>query len=986
MLQLVGALFRIVGIFAFLLLIMILPSTAEASHNQNLYVSAENPRFNDHFAGSMVIEVIVQDPNISTLGDSIGEPSVTLNGKKLRMVQASDGNWYAYFANKEKAQEADDIAYNDGSGQAGKGLDFGVFCGPSTASSVLGVSFSDTDGVAISTASGISGTTNGKSSLTTCTGTPTSPSTTINNVVRSAASLNQNSNVAVGQIGIDPDIWPVIQLFSFSNDVTIKYNRSEGTQLVTLHYADIENISLNLDRPSYPNNADVIATIYDTQLNQDPTDEDSWTFVAGSTQKTFYQAFTKSGANAANGGSGLIDIVSKLTNLRFDKNGKLSLDLGAIAELKTNQIQPSSSLSDGTANIVTFVETEPNSGIFVNSDQQAKSNIKITSSAPRGQSAIITYNSQSASIVSSTSTASISLGESKASKSMQISTLIPGKKYQVTLSDPDQNLSSMKKDDLHVYNSTAIIPAITIGNPVTLEKTSEAKFYADSGTSLSSSGISSITFRVNDTNSDILLIDTRSASTTNFEKIAINLGITAQTLQDLLIDDDESHTDGTNWINYDLRSFQNQLGVTDFSDTTMTLYFGTLDDASPNVTILDKGDISSAQGLVQIDNADVTSIKSKTGTVFLVINFDSSSDTSRAGRIASEADRQPIVFDLFSFGESNSDPINNAIYRLELKETTSSSGSFTGSMELSQSSQFDSSFIKTLQTIDDEVKLLINQRLLDEKGIDLKYSDIASAGVSFAVSSQTNANTNTGAVTLNQRTFHFGQPVKIILTDPDLNQRHDTIDIYLTSNDSGSDNVDTVVDQSGNLLLEVMIKDVRYKRCTIDGVETGGLGSTGFTLVETGPSTGIFEGVFKMPTKICNKEGTNLISPAGGSIDVKYHDALDSSGKPNIFGLTFPKSTKEAPKVEQKVPDWLKNNVRAWADKKTTDDTFLNGLQYLINQNLISPSKVQADKSGKGVPSWIRKNADWWSNGLITQDDYLRGIEYLIEKGIIKLP
>ena len=960
---------------------MILPSTVEASHNQNLYVSAENTRFNNHFAGSMVIEVIVIDQNIRTLDDALGEPDVTLNGKKLRMVQASDGNWHAYFANKEKAQEADDIA---SSGVVGKGLDFGVFCGPNTDASVLGVGFSNTDGVAISTTDGISGTTNGKSSFSTCTGTPGSPTSTINNVVRNPSSLNQNSNVPVGQIGIDADIWPVVQLFSFSNDVTIMYNRAGGTQSVTLHYDDIENISINLDRTSYPTNSDVIVTIYDMQLNQDPTDEDTWTFTAGSTQKTYYHAFTKSGTNAANGGSGLINIVSSLSNLGFEKNGKLSLNLGSIAELKTNQIQPSSTLSDGTANIVTFAETEPNSGIFVNSDYQAKSNTKISSSAPRGQSAIIEYNSQSASIVSGTFTASVSLGE-KTSKSMQISTLIPGKKFAVTLVDPDQNLSSMKKDDFHVYNSTAIIPSIQIGNPVTLEKTSEVKFFETSDTPLGSPLSSTITFRVNDTNSDILLIDTRSVSSaTDFEKISINLGITADTLQDLLIDDDESDTDGTNWINYDFRSFQNQLGITDFSDTTMTLFFGSLSGSS--VTILDKGDTSNAKGLVQIDNEDVVSIKSKTGTVFLVVNFDSTSDTSGAGRIASETDRQPIVFDLFSFGEISSEPINNAKYRLELKETEASSGSFTGSMEISQSNQFDSSFVRTLETISENVKLLINQRLLDERGIDLKYSDIASAGVGFDVSSQTDVRTNDGKVTLNQRTFRFGQPVKVILMDPDLNQKHDTLDIYLTSNDPNSNNVDTVIDQGGNLLLEIKIKDVRYKRCTINSVATGGLASTGFTLVETGPSTGIFEGIFKMPTQICNSDGTQLISPAGGSIEVKYHDALDSSGKPNIFGLTFTQSTSAAPRVDTKVPDWLKNNVRAWVDKKTDDNTFLNGIQYLINEKIISPSNIQEGKSEKRVPSWIRNNADWWANNLITQDDYLKGIEYLIEKGIIKLP
>jgi len=87
-------------------------------------------------------------------------------------------------------------------------------------------------------------------------------------------------------------------------------------------------------------------------------------------------------------------------------------------------------------------------------------------------------------------------------------------------------------------------------------------------------------------------------------------------------------------------------------------------------------------------------------------------------------------------------------------------------------------------------------------------------------------------------------------------------------------------------MLEVLIKDIRYKRCTINGVETGGLASTGFSLVETGPNTGVFEGTFKMPSQICNRDGTELISSAGGSLDLKYTDFRDSSGQQNIFKLS----------------------------------------------------------------------------------------------------
>ena len=119
-----------------------------------------------------------------------------------------------------------------------------------------------------------------------------------------------------------------------------------------------------------------------------------------------------------------------------------------------------------------------------------------------------------------------------------------------------------------------------------------------------------------------------------------------------------------------------------------------------------------------------------------------------------------------------------------------------------------------------------------------------------------------------------------------LNQNHDTIETYHVINDPNSPNVDTVGTIGGDILLEIKIKDIRYQRCTINGVIHGGLGATGFVLIETGPDTGIFEGTFKMPSQICNKDGTKLISPAGGSIDAKYYDFRDSSGNENIFSLS----------------------------------------------------------------------------------------------------
>src|SRR5207249_9469279 len=100
---------------------------ANASSNANLFVSAENSQYNNYFSGPQIVQVIVSDPDINRLDQAYGEPTVTINGKKLRMAQATDGNWYAYFADRNQAERASNTAP-----VPGKGLNFGLFCGTGT--------------------------------------------------------------------------------------------------------------------------------------------------------------------------------------------------------------------------------------------------------------------------------------------------------------------------------------------------------------------------------------------------------------------------------------------------------------------------------------------------------------------------------------------------------------------------------------------------------------------------------------------------------------------------------------------------------------------------------------------------------------------------------------------------------------------------------------------------------------------------------------
>ncbi len=853
--------------------------SAEASSNSNLYVSAENSLFDNHFVGSMVVEVIVNDLDLREIDDAIGEPDVTINGNDLRMVQATDGSWYAYFAHIDAAKTADQIVANAGVLAEGDSLDFGVFCNENTSDSVLGTSFSDSEGVAIPQEGALVSFTNGQSSFNDCTGSVTA-SGILNNVVRNPKTINTNPAVLPGQIGLDEDAWPIIQLFSF-DDVEIKYTKPGNPQQVNLEYDEIPNITMELDRTSYPSGAEVFVTINDMQLNQDPTDEDSWTFNVNSTSTSFYQAYTESCSNAGNGDAGLVNLNSKLSSLDFEDNGQVTMDLKAILELKPNNNQPDSFVSDGTntfSQIVTFLETQPNSGIFHSYDSGKESTIGVISNAPRGLTGSIQYNDKTQSILTGTYTATVSL-------STPTTSLQPGTKAYVTLSDPDQNTNSDQKEDLDVFETSTIIPTLEIGEPLTLRDASDVEFFELASTLLTMG--TSIGSTVPDEISARLIIDTPAAANSDFTKISIDTGYTANSLQNLLVDTTQPNTVGTNWINYDLRSIQNQLGVSDFSDTSISLFFGSLADLTP-VEIIASGDISSAQGFIQIDDADVLLIQPKSGTVFFVINFDETDDSSPVGSISNEIDSQPIVIDFFSFGQIDLEEINNSIYRFELEETGNNSGVFTGTFEYAFTNQVtvgDVNFISSIRTIDEDVKFLISNRLISEEGVSISYSDIDQTGIAISQSTKSDILTHTGTVSTGSPSYRFGQTVVIILNDPDLNLDGDTIESYQVENNPASPIVDTV-GNNGEILLEIKIKDFRYQRCTISGVLHGGLGASGFVLVETGPGTGIFEGTFKMPSQICNEAGTKLISPAGGSVEAKYHDFRDSSGNPNIFGLT----------------------------------------------------------------------------------------------------
>jgi len=169
--------------------------------NANLYVSAENSQFSNYMTGPQVVEVVVIDDDIDETNESNGEPDVTINGAKLRMAQATDGNWYGYFADATQAKRADGTT-DDAMG--GYGLDFGQFCARTstfTASDQTTQMFSDTVGVALPIRSNSTTSTygtNGTTTLVACNTDVAALGTRSVMITANSTHLNSRQNIENG--------------------------------------------------------------------------------------------------------------------------------------------------------------------------------------------------------------------------------------------------------------------------------------------------------------------------------------------------------------------------------------------------------------------------------------------------------------------------------------------------------------------------------------------------------------------------------------------------------------------------------------------------------------------------------------------------------------------------------------------------------------------------------------------------------------------
>jgi hypothetical protein len=866
--------------------------------NANLFVSAENSQFDNYMSGPQVIEVVVIDSDINDTDEAKGEPDVTVNNQILRMVQGVDGNWYGYFADRNQAILADSIT------SAGDGLDFGYFC--SNDVEIGTATFLDTAGVAIGENLGVS--VNGGAAEAPLDGPITascaglgdsgSPNTTDMNVVREAKNVNTDV-LPEGQIDIDANLWPFIQLYDLSptGNVIIQYNKGGGVQTTILTFDTVEQFAdVHIDRALYPLGSQIHAIIIDQWLNVDPTDEDSWTFGTtgigdSSAATTHYQVFDENGNiigdNIANTNSELTDV---LGDLMCDDNCRLVTDVdvqgvGSVISLRDND---DSEITDNAFSIsdnpfdwqtingnlagmvpITFTELGPNSGVFGSFDESDVSTLIVTHDAPIGNAASIEYNDNISTIIPVLDSATVDIQPIDSDWNS-------GEEIPINLFDGDVNLNSRQDEDLDLNNPNILqIPSLRTGNPNTLSGL-EASVLAGIDMPYSIDPLSDIA----------RLVANQDVSVNNGDALSLSFGNMGDVFASIPIDEPNFH--GFVLFNYDIRSLDNVGNIEDIDSVDISLAGQSIatDKDLQGLILLDTdifGGLDSAQNL---------------GVVF-TINRGNSLDQISSGTELS------VVADVFGFGFLNdgaehNERFANQIIRLELEETGDNTSTFEGRLQyvmLNQINILDEHTYSDLRTISDEVDFVVIDNLEGSESPQVDYLDLDSNGMTSHISDNEDASSHSGIVSFEMESYNISEIALIALEDLDLNSNSELIDIYTVVTVAGDANLDVVGDATivnGGTSIEFSdgsqlgrLLDVTFdgqlwtenNACSLSAGVDRGLGSTGFVLIETTTDSGVFLGDFEIPPEWCREDSSLPESTYDLNIGVNYVDFRDSSGQ-----------------------------------------------------------------------------------------------------------
>jgi|GEM_PF-1057955 len=123
------------------------------------------------------------------------------------------------------------------------------------------------------------------------------------------------------------------------------------------------------------------------------------------------------------------------------------------------------------------------------------------------------------------------------------------------------------------------------------------------------------------------------------------------------------------------------------------------------------------------------------------------------------------------------------------------------------------------------------------------------------------------------------------------------------------------------------------------------------------------------------------------SVNIKQINELKELFKSfNEKGIKIVPISEINSNIPNLIPTWVKNNAEWWAEGTINDETFVQGIEFLVQENIIKVTNTsQSNTEDQSVPTWVKNNAEWWAEGTINDETFIQGIEFLVQENIIKV-
>jgi len=187
-----------------------------------------------------------------------------------------------------------------------------------------------------------------------------------------------------------------------------------------------------------------------------------------------------------------------------------------------------------------------------------------------------------------------------------------------------------------------------------------------------------------------------------------------------------------------------------------------------------------------------------------------------------------------------------------------------------------------------------------------------------------------------------------------------------------------------------LLKDIRYGYSVIDESDIELITNVGND--PTNPGIMAMEGIdtqkitlpskdlYRMEILILGQGINNVMTYAGigsGIIEV-------GPGVPSSLPPTPKPETPTLPSVQ--VPSWIQTTAGFWVDGFSSDDEFVNAIEFLIKEGVIViPPTASGGETAAEIPSWIKTTTGYWVDGFTSDKEFVSAIQWLIENDIMRI-